>query len=72
MNDLTYPIDTDRDLIEAIKAIAMSVYCQAPESLGLAEIIASSQEVLDLSEALLDRLAIERGRRLAQALKGES
>jgi hypothetical protein len=56
VNDLTHTIDSDRDLIEAIKAIAMSVYCQAPESLGLAEIIASSQEVIDLSEALLGRM----------------
>ena len=56
MNDLTYTVDTRLELVQAIKAIAMSVYCQAPESLGLAEIIASSQEVIDLSEALLDRL----------------
>jgi len=56
VNDLTHTINTDRDLIEAIKAIAMSVYYQAPESLGLAEIIASSQEVYDLAEALLSHL----------------
>jgi hypothetical protein len=56
MDDLTYSIDTDRDLIEAIKAIALSVYQQAPESLGLAELIHSTQEVMDLSEALLSRL----------------
>lgn len=56
MTDLTYSIDTDRDLIEAIKAIAMSVYQHAPEGLGLAEIIASSQEVYDLAEALLSHL----------------
>jgi len=56
MPDLTYSIDNDRDLIEAIKAIAMSVYEQAPEGLGLAELIHSTQEVMDLSEALLSRL----------------
>jgi len=56
MTDLTYSIDNDRDLIEAIKAIAMSVYEQAPEGLGLAELIHSTQEVMDLSEALLSRL----------------
>ena len=56
MTDLTYIIDTDRDLVEAIQSIAMSLYEQAPESLGLAELIHSTQEVLDLSEALLSRL----------------
>jgi hypothetical protein len=34
----------------------MSLYEQAPETLGLAEIIASSQEVYDLAEALLSHL----------------
>lgn len=56
MTDLTYAIDDDRDLIAAIKSIAMSLYEQAPETLALAEIITSSQEVIDLSEALLRRL----------------
>lgn len=59
MTDLTYPVDTRRELVEAIQAIAMSLYEQAPESLGLAEIISSSQEVIDLSEALLARLEDE-------------
>jgi len=56
MTDLTYPVDTRLELVQAIQAIAMSLYEQAPETLGLAEIIASSQEVYDLAEALLSHL----------------
>ena len=56
MNDLTYPVDTRLELVQAIQARPMSLYEPAPETLGLAEIIASSQEVYDLAEALLSHL----------------
>ena len=56
MTDLTYPVDTRLELVQAIQSIAMSLYEQAPETLGLAEIITSSQEVYNLAEALLSHL----------------
>ena len=55
---MTYALK-DADLMDTLRAIvatANDMYERAPCGLGLADLIASTQEVHDLGQALLDRL----------------
>jgi hypothetical protein len=44
------------DLLAALQSIALSIYETAPEGLSLCELLDSSQQLIDISQELLDGL----------------
>jgi hypothetical protein len=44
------------DLLAALQSIALSIYETAPEGISLCELLDSSQQLIDISQELLDGL----------------
>jgi hypothetical protein len=48
--------EAQRDLLAALQSIALSIYEDGPVGLSLCELLDSSQQLIDISQELLDGL----------------